>query len=111
MLKILFTIYLTCMHFLYSMGKAYFSDVALWCKTNALYDFNPYFQGLARNLEQPEVKDWLTETKDQLMGEKSGKEKEKEGEKITAILTRWEFKRVFEFFVGYHNIYTSIHYM
>ena len=39
------------------------------------------------------------------MGEKSGKEKEKEGEKITAILTRWEFKRVFEFFVGYHNIY------
>ena len=68
--------------------------------------FNPYFQGLARNLEQPEVKDWLTETKDQLMGEKSGKEKEKEGEKITAILTRWEFKKVFEFFVGYHNIYT-----
>ena len=47
-----------------------------------------FFQGLARNLEQPEVKDWLTETKDQLMGEKTGKEKEKEGEKITAILTR-----------------------
>jgi len=48
------------------------------------------FTGLARNLEQPEVKDWLTETKDQLMGEKSGKEKEKEGEKITAILTRFD---------------------
>merc|ERR1712018_413120 len=48
------------------------------------------FSGLARNLEQPEVKDWLTETKDQLMGEKSGKEKEKEGEKITAILTRFD---------------------
>ena len=41
------------------------------------------FQGLARNLEQPEVKDWLVETKDQLMGDKSGKEKDEEGKKIT----------------------------
>ena len=99
MLKILLTIYLIYiyLHFYVQREKYIFSDVALWCKTNALYDFNPYFQGLARNLEQPEVKDWLTETKDQLMGEKSGKEKEKEGEKITAILTRWEFKRVFDF--------------
>jgi hypothetical protein len=46
------------------------------------------FQGLARNLEQPEVKDWLTETKDQLMGDKSAKEKDTEGDKVTAIITR-----------------------
>ena len=88
-MKIFFTIYL--IYICISNAKReqlIFSDVALRCKINALYDFNPYFQGLARNLEQPEVKDWLTETKDQLMGEKSGKEKEKEGEKITAILTR-----------------------
>ena len=46
------------------------------------------FQGLARNLEQPEVKDWLTTTKDQLMGDKGGKEKEEESKKINAILVR-----------------------
>ena len=68
--------------------KMIFSDVALRCKINALYDFNPYFQGLARNLEQPEVKDWLTETKDQLMGDKSGKDKDEEGKKINAIIVR-----------------------
>jgi len=39
------------------------------------------FMGLARNLEQPEVKDWLTTTKDQLMGDKGGKEKEEESKK------------------------------
>ena len=46
------------------------------------------FQGLARNLEQPEVKDWLTSTKDQLMSEKSGKDKDTEGAKVNAIITR-----------------------
>lgn len=48
------------------------------------------FMGLARNLEQPEVKDWLTETKDQLMGDKGGKEKDEEGKKIAAILVRFD---------------------
>lgn len=48
------------------------------------------FMGLARNLEQPEVKDWLTETKDQLMGDKSAKEKDTEGDKVTAIITRFD---------------------
>ena len=36
------------------------------------------------------------------MGEKSAKDKEKEGEKITAILTRWEYKRL-GLLVGYQN--------
>jgi len=48
------------------------------------------FMGLARNLEQPEVKDWLTTTKDQLMGDKGGKEKEEESKKINAILVRFD---------------------
>ena len=43
---------------------------------------------MARNLEQPEVKDWLSATKDALMGDKTGKEKDEEGKKINAILTR-----------------------
>ena len=56
---------------------------------NAFQNVNAFcFQGLARNLEQPEVKDWLTETKDCLMGDKSGKEKDEEGKKINAILVR-----------------------
>jgi len=48
------------------------------------------FTGLARNLEQPEVKAWLTETKDQLMSEKSGKDKDAEGEKVNAIILRFD---------------------
>ena len=43
---------------------------------------------MARNLEQPEVKDWLSTTKDQLMGDKPGKDQDKENEKINAILVR-----------------------
>jgi hypothetical protein len=31
------------------------------------------FQGLAKSLEQPEVKEWLATTKDTLMGDKPGK--------------------------------------
>ena len=47
-----------------------------------------YFQGYARNLEQPEVKDWLANTKDMLMGEKSGPDKEKAAKALNAILER-----------------------
>ena len=47
-----------------------------------------FFQGLARNLEQPEVKDWLASTKDMLMGEKSGKDQETAAEKLNEILAR-----------------------
>ena len=47
-----------------------------------------YFQGYARNLEQPELKDWLANTKDMLMGEKSGPDKEKAAKALNAILER-----------------------
>ena len=52
--------------------------------------YNPYFhfQGLAKNLEQPDIKDWLGSTKDMLMKEKSGKDQDSEAEKLTAILTK-----------------------
>ena len=49
-----------------------------------------YFQGFARNLEQPEVKDWLANTKDLLMGEKSGPDKEKAAEALNKILERFD---------------------
>ena len=32
-----------------------------------------FFKGLAKSLEQPEIKEWLATTKDTLMGEKPGK--------------------------------------
>merc|ERR1719210_2285540 len=48
------------------------------------------FTGLARNLEQPEIKDWLHNTKDMLLGEKSAQEKEKAAAKLQEILKRYD---------------------
>jgi len=48
------------------------------------------FTGLARNLEQPEIKDWLTTTKDTLMSEKSGKDQDKESKKLKEFLLRFD---------------------
>ena len=45
-------------------------------------------KGLARNLDQPEVKDWLRETKECLMGEKAAKDQEKENKKLNEFLER-----------------------
>ena len=47
-----------------------------------------FLQGLARNLEQPEIKDWLNSTKDMLMGDKSGKDQEKAAEQLNGTLQR-----------------------
>jgi hypothetical protein len=46
------------------------------------------FQGLAKSLEQPEVKEWLALTKDTLMGDKPGKEQDEEAKKLNGILKR-----------------------
>merc|ERR1711936_874918 len=48
------------------------------------------FTGFARNLEQPEVKDWLSSTKDMLMGEKSGKDQEAAAKSLTEVLERFD---------------------
>jgi hypothetical protein len=48
------------------------------------------FMGLAKNLEQPEVKEWLAMTKDTLMGDKSGKEQDEEAKKLNGILRRYD---------------------
>ena len=45
-----------------------------------------YLQSMAKSLEQPEVKEWLANTKEMLMGEKTGKEKDDEGKKLNEIL-------------------------
>merc|ERR1712029_520192 len=47
------------------------------------------FMALAKNLEQPEIKDWLGNTKDMLMAEKSGKDKDAEAAKLNAILAKF----------------------
>ena len=49
---------------------------------------SPFLQGLAKNLEQPEIKDWLNSTKDMLMGDKSGKDQEKAAEQLNGTLER-----------------------
>ena len=41
-------------------------------------------------MEQPEVKDWLANTKDLLMGEKSGPDKEKAAKALNEILERFD---------------------
>ncbi len=46
------------------------------------------FQGLSKNLEQPEVKEWLAMTKDTLMGDKPGKDQDEEAKKLNEILAR-----------------------
>jgi len=43
---------------------------------------------LAKNLEQPEVKEWLSSTKDTLMGDKPGKDQDEEAKKLSEILHR-----------------------
>merc|ERR1712223_2301612 len=48
------------------------------------------FTGFARNLEQPEVKDWLSSTKDMLKGEKSGKDQEAAQKSLTEVLERFD---------------------
>jgi hypothetical protein len=48
------------------------------------------FAALAKNLEQPEIKDWLGNTKDMLMAEKSGKDKDAEAAKLNAILAKFD---------------------
>ena len=47
-----------------------------------------FLQGLAKNLEQPEIKDWLISTKDMLMGDKAGKDQEKAAEQLNGTLER-----------------------
>ena len=48
-----------------------------------------FFQGLARNLEQPETKEWLTITKETLLSDRDrGAETDEENKKLTALLTR-----------------------
>jgi len=48
------------------------------------------FQSLAKNLENSEVKDWLSSTKETLMGDKEGKSKGDEEKKLGAILERYD---------------------
>ena len=49
-----------------------------------------FLQGLARNLEQPETKEWLTITKDTLMSDRErGAETDEENKKLAALLTRY----------------------
>merc|ERR1711884_145420 len=49
------------------------------------------FMGLARNLEQPETKEWLTITKDTLMSDRErGAETDEENKKLAALLTRFD---------------------
>ncbi len=57
-------------------------------KKRVLIVFN-LFQGLAKSLEQPEVKEWLALTKDTLMGDKPGKEQDEEAKKLNGILKRY----------------------
>jgi uncharacterized protein Smg (DUF494 family) len=48
------------------------------------------FMGLARNLEQPETKEWLTITKETLMSERAGSESDDESKKLVALLERYD---------------------
>merc|ERR1712158_73114 len=48
------------------------------------------FASLAKSLEQPEIKEWLGSTKDMLMAEKSGKDKDEEGKKLNDILENFD---------------------
>jgi len=48
------------------------------------------FQNLAKNLENSEVKDWLSSTKDSLIGDKDGKSKGDEEKKLGEILARYD---------------------
>merc|ERR1712038_1625622 len=48
------------------------------------------FSSLAKSLEQPEIKEWLGSTKDMLMAEKSGKDKDEEGKKLNDILENFD---------------------
>jgi uncharacterized protein YozE (UPF0346 family) len=48
------------------------------------------FSSLAKSLEQPEIKEWLGSTKDMLMAEKSGKDKDDEGKKLNDILENFD---------------------
>ena len=45
---------------------------------------------MAKSLEQPEIKEWLGSTKDMLMAEKSGKDKDDEGKKLNDILENFD---------------------
>lgn len=48
------------------------------------------FAGLAKNLEQSEVKDWLESTKETLMGDRDSKAKGDEDKKLTDLLDRYD---------------------
>lgn len=48
------------------------------------------FMGLAKSLEQPEVKEWLASTKDTLMGDKPGKDQDEEAKKLNEILLKYD---------------------
>ena len=61
---------------------------------------NKSFQALAKNLEQPEIKDWLASTKDMLMSEKSGKDQDSEAKKLNEILKK--FVKHFAMLLVYH---------
>ena len=45
---------------------------------------------MAKSLEQPEIKEWLGSTKDMLMAEKSGKDKDEEAKKLNGILENFD---------------------
>jgi len=48
------------------------------------------FTGIAKNLEQSEVKDWLMETKETLMGDRDAKAQAEENEKLGGVLKRFD---------------------
>jgi len=48
------------------------------------------FSSIAKNLEQSEVKEWLESTKETLMGDRDEKKKGEEGNKLAAVLGRFD---------------------
>jgi len=58
--------------------------------SNEFAKVKDHFTGLAKNLEQSEVKDWLASTKETLMGDKDQKTKGEEGAKLEELLDRYD---------------------
>jgi len=48
------------------------------------------FTGISKNMENSEVKDWLMETKETLMGERDSKAQAEEGDKLNKVLGRYD---------------------
>ena len=60
----------------------------------SLFSLSP--QGVSRNLEQPETKEWLTVTKETLMSDRGSHEMDEESKKLTALLQRSLIKGAFK---------------